>query len=158
MTASVQALAVLSLGRIYCDLVFRGLDGMPQLGREVFASQFELTPGGGALITAAHLAGLGRASALLARFGTDHLSLSIEGQIEELGLDLQFLDRDSEAGPQLTAAMVDAGEGAFLSRRADHARPATLEKTRNWPDAAALHIAECATLQGVSDAVALARW
>ena len=51
-----KAGAVLSLGRIYCDLVFRGLGGMPQLGRELFARDFAMTPGGGALITAAHLA------------------------------------------------------------------------------------------------------
>ena len=55
---------MLSLGRIYCDLVFRGLGGMPQLGRELFARDFAMTPGGGALITAAHLSAGGRASAL----------------------------------------------------------------------------------------------
>lgn len=158
MTSSpVEAGAVLSLGRIYCDLVFRGLDSLPQLGREAFAGEFELTPGGGALITAAHLAGLGRPSALLARFGTDGLSKSLEARIEELALDLQFLDRDAAAGPQLTVVMVEDGDRAFLSKRAGHARPQTLEAALAWSNAAHLHIAEFATLHEASDAIALAK-
>ncbi|WP_127754545.1 sugar kinase [Devosia sp. 1566] len=158
MTSSpVAAGAVLSLGRIYCDLVFRGLDTMPQLGREVFAGEFELTPGGGALITAAHLAGLGRPSALLARFGTDDLSLSLEATIKALGLDLQFLDRNAAAGPQLTVVMVQDGDRAFLSKRAGQARPQTLEAALAWRKAAHLHIAEYATLHEASDAIILAK-
>ncbi len=156
-SSSIEPRAVLSLGRVYCDLVFRGFDGMPQLGREVFAREFEVTPGGGALITAAHLAGLGRPSALLARFGTDDLSASLAPRIEELGIDLQFLDQDHSAGPQLTVVMVDQGDRAFLSRRAGHARPATLEKSLAWEQAAHLHIAEYATLHEVTDAIALAK-
>jgi sugar/nucleoside kinase (ribokinase family) len=94
---------------------------------------------------------------LLARFGTDPLSLSLAPEIEQLGLDLQFLDRDATAGPQLTAVMVEGGDRAFLSRRAGHARPASLEASLAWPQAAHLHIAEYATLHEASDAIALAK-
>lgn len=149
--------AVLSLGRIYCDLVFGGLDAMPQLGREIFAPDFALTPGGGALITAAHLAATGRPAALVARFGTDPLSLALDDEIESLGLDLRFLDRDASAGPQLTVVMVKDGDRAFLSRRAGHARPASFEAALSWPDAAHLHIAEYATLHEMSDAISAAK-
>lgn len=152
-----RAGAVLSLGRIYCDMVFRGLDGMPQLGRELFARDFALTPGGGALITAAHLAALGRHSALLARFGTDALSAALFDDIDALGLDLQFLDRNETAGPQLTVVMVHGGDRAFLSRRAGHARPASFETGLAWPEAAHLHIAEYATLHEMPDAIAAAK-
>jgi len=158
MTSSLpRAGAVLNLGRIYCDMVFRGLDGMPQLGRELFAREFALTPGGGALITAAHLAALGRHSALLARFGTDALSSALSEQIDELGLDLQFLDRHETAGPQLTVVMVHDGDRAFLSRRAGHARPAGFETAVASPEAAHLHIAEYATLHEMPDAIAMAK-
>lgn len=156
-STSKNAKAVLSLGRIYCDMVFRGLDGMPQLGRELFADDFALTPGGGALITAAHIAALGRPSALLARFGTDPLSVTLSGEIEALGLDLQFLDRHDDAGPQLTVVMVNDGDRAFLSRRAGHARPRTFETALAWSDAAHLHIAEYATLHEMADAITLAK-
>ena len=152
-----RAGAVLNLGRIYCDMVFRGLDGMPQLGRELFAREFALTPGGGALITAAHLSALGRRSALLARFGTDALSLALFGEIEALGLDLQFLDRHETAGPQMTVVMVHDGDRAFLSRRAGHARPAGFEAALASHEAAHLHIAEYATLHEMPDAISLAK-
>lgn len=158
MTSSPsKAGAVLSLGRIYCDLVFRGLDGMPQLGRELFARDFAMTPGGGALITAAHLAASGRHAALLARFGTDPLSSALSEQIEQLDLDLRFLDRHDSAGPQLTVVMVNDNDRAFLSRRAGHARPASFEQALAWPEAAHLHIAEYATLYEMRDAVGAAK-
>ncbi|QDZ12633.1 carbohydrate kinase family protein [Devosia ginsengisoli] len=157
MTSSTKAGAVLSLGRIYCDMVFRGLSGMPQLGRELFASDFTMTPGGGALITAAHLAASGRPSALLARFGTDALSVALAGQIEALGLDLQFLDRQDSAGPQLTVVMVNDNDRAFLSLRAGHARPSSFERALAWPEAAHLHIAEYATLHEMRDAISAAK-
>ncbi|MCW5719668.1 MAG: ribokinase [Devosia sp.] len=152
-----KAKAVLSLGRIYCDMVFRGLDEMPQLGRELFARDFTMTPGGGALITAAHLSAGGRASALLARFGTDALSMALAGQIEALGLDLQFLDRHETAGPQMTVVMVKDNDRAFLSRRAGHARPASFEDALAWPEAGHLHIAEYATLHEMRDAISAAK-
>jgi Sugar kinases, ribokinase family len=154
---SSKAGAVLSLGRIYCDMVFRGLSGMPQLGRELFAEDFALTPGGGALITAAHLANLGRPSAVLARLGTDDLSRALLEQINKLGVDLQFLDRHETAGPQLTVVMVHGGDRAFLSRRAGHARPETFEAALGWSDVAHLHIAEFATLHEMPDAVSAAK-
>lgn len=158
MTSSPRkAGAVLSLGRIYCDLVFRGLDGMPQLGRELFARDFAMTPGGGALITAAHLSASGRSSALLARFGTDTLSRALAGQIEALGIDLRFLDRHDSAGPQLTVVMVKDNDRAFLSRRAGHARPSSFERALAWPEARHLHIAEYATLHEMRDAIAAAK-
>lgn len=158
MTSPIpKAGAVLNLGRIYCDMVFRGLDGMPQLGRELFARDFALTPGGGALITAAHLAALGCHSALLARFGTDALSMALFDEIEALGLDLQFLDRHETAGPQLTVVMVHDGDRAFLSRRAGHARPAGFEASLAWSEASHLHIAEYATLHEMPDAIAAAK-
>src|SRR5690606_6441369 len=111
-------------------------------GREIFADDFALTPGGGALITAAHVVAHGRPSALVARFGTDPLSRTLGGEIEALGLDLQFLDRHETAGPQLTVVIVNSGDRAFLSRRAGHARPASFETAIAWDQAAHLHIAE----------------
>lgn len=138
--------AVLSLGRIYCDLIFIGLPAMPRLGREVFAEGMTLSLGGGAFITAAHSAAHGRTTALVARFGTDALSAAMEPQLAIQGIDLRFLDRHPEAGPQVTVAMIEGEERAFLSRRAGKAEPATLEAALAWSEARHLHIAEYATL------------
>lgn len=137
---------VLSTGRLYCDLVFRGLEAMPRLGEERFADEVAIVPGGGGFITAAHLVGLGRPAALLARLGEDPLAQSLMAALESSGVELAFLERAVDAGPQLTVAMIRDGERAFLSRRAGSARPATLPAALGDTRAAHLHIAEFATL------------
>jgi sugar/nucleoside kinase (ribokinase family) len=148
---------VLSTGRLYCDLVFRGLDAMPRLGEERFAGDISVVPGGGSFITAAHLVGLGRAAALLARLGEDPFSQSLLPVLENSGVELAFLERAVDAGPQLTVAMVKDGERAFLSRRAGSARPATLSAALGDVRASHLHIAEFATLAEIPHLVTDAR-
>jgi len=148
---------VLSTGRLYCDLVFRGLDAMPRLGEERFAEDVAVVPGGGGFITAAHFVGLGCSAALLARLGEDPFSQSLLPALEGSGIDLTFLERAADAGPQLTVAMVQDGERAFLSRRAGPARPATLPAALGDVRACHLHIAEFATLAEIPHLVTDAR-
>lgn len=149
--------AVLSIGRIYCDLIFTGLQGMPVLGREIFAENMDITAGGGAFIMAAYCAHAGRKTALLSRLGTDALSMGLEGQLAASNVDLRFLDRAAEAGPQVTVAIINDQERAFLSRRAGQAEPETLSMALEWPDARHLHIAEFATLDEIPGLVAAAK-
>ena len=137
---------LLCIGRVYCDLVFQGLSGLPRLGEEVFADAFAIAAGGGAFITAAHATTLGTHAALLARLGTDPISSAIAPILQGSGIDLRFLERAADAGPQLTAVMVLGGERTFLSHRAGTARPATLEAAFHAGGAKRLHIAEVATL------------
>jgi sugar/nucleoside kinase (ribokinase family) len=144
---------VLSIGRLYCDIVFRGLDAMPRLGEERFADSVAIVPGGGGFITAAHLAALGTRAGLLARLGTDPLSGTLAPSLTESGVDLRWLERTPEAGPQPTVVMVQDGERAFLSRRAGSARPATLDAALADPAARHLHIAEFATLAEIPDLI-----
>lgn len=148
---------VLCVGRTYCDLVFTGLDAMPALGRERFARDAAIAPGGGAFITAAHLRGLGRPAALVSRLGTDPISATLERPLAESGIELSFLERAADAGPQMTVAIVHDADRAFLSRRAGHARPATLDAALSAPATRHLHIAEYATLFEVPDLVADAK-
>ncbi|MBB4040371.1 hypothetical protein GGR34_002024 [Microvirga flocculans] len=148
---------VLCLGRTYCDIIFTGLQHMPQLGRERFADDVTITAGGGAYITAAHLAALGRSSALLTRLGNDPLSRSLDPELGASGIDLSFVERSDDAGPQPTVALVKDGERAFVSRRAGGSRPLTLERALSADDIAHLHIAEFATLKDSPDAIALAK-
>ncbi|WP_454855712.1 carbohydrate kinase family protein [Rhizobium binxianense] len=149
--------AVLSIGRIYCDLIFTGLEAMPTLGRELFADSMNIAAGGGAFIMAAYSAHAGRKTALLSRLGTDALSGGIEAELAASGVDLRFLDRAADAGPQVTVAIVNGKERAFLSRRAGPAEPATLAAALAWPEARHLHIAEFATLAEIPGLVARAK-
>lgn len=143
--------AVLSIGRIYCDLVFTGLEALPALGRERFAEDVAITPGGGAFIVAAHLVALGRPARLVSRLGVDPLSQALEQPLSWSGVDLDFIERAPDAGPQLTVAMVQEGERGFLSRRAGRALPATLDAALSSPGVRHLHIAEYATLDEIPD-------
>ncbi|NIX75028.1 carbohydrate kinase family protein [Microvirga terricola] len=149
--------SVLCLGRTYCDLVFTGLAGLPVLGRELFAKDVAVVPGGGAFITAAHLIGLGRDTSLVTRLGTDPLSAGLEGALAESGVDLTFVERAADAGPQLTVAIVQPQDRAFLSRRAGHGHPATVEAALSSPGVRHLHIAEYATLIEIPGIVASAK-
>ncbi|MBC2884930.1 sugar kinase [Ochrobactrum sp. CM-21-5] len=149
--------AVLSIGRIYCDLIFTGLQSLPQPGREVFAENMKMAAGGGAFISAAHLAHAGRAVALVARLGFDGLSRGIEPELKVDGVDLRFLERSDDAGPQVTVASVIGYDRAFLSRRAGSALPSTLAGALQWKEAGHLHIAEFATLHEIPDLVRQAK-
>ena len=150
---SAEMNAVLSIGRIYCDLIFTGLETMPVLGREVFASNMAITGGGGAFIVAAYLAHTGRTTALLARLGTDSLSVGLLDQLATSGIDLRFLEQAPDAGPQVSVAINHSHERAFLSRRAGSAQPAALLPALAWEKATHLHIAEYATLAEIPDLV-----
>jgi sugar/nucleoside kinase (ribokinase family) len=148
---------VVCLGRIYCDIIFTGLHEMPVLGRERFAQDVTIAAGGGAYITAAHLTSLGRPAALLTRLGTDPLSRGLDPELEASGIDLSFVERSGDAGPQPTVALIKDGERAFVSRRAGSSRPSTLEQALSARDIAHLHIAEFATLLDNPDVIAMAR-
>src|SRR5262245_62183188 len=137
---------VLSIGRLYCDIIFRGLDALPRPGEERFAREVSVVPGGGSFITAAHLASLGESVALVARIGTDPLSAAIAPALVESGVELRWLECAADAGPQPTVVMVQDGERAFLSRRANSACPTTLRAAPADPATRHLHIAEFATL------------
>jgi sugar/nucleoside kinase (ribokinase family) len=156
-TENIKGSAVLSIGRIYCDLIFTGVSGLPVLGREIFADALDIAAGGGAYIAAAHLVHAGRQVELVARLGTDALSLGVETQLQASGVGLQFLERAADAGPQVTVATVLGHERAFLSRRAGSALPSTLETAIAWPKATHLHIAEYATLAEIPALVSMAK-
>ncbi|WP_432288889.1 PfkB family carbohydrate kinase (plasmid) [Aminobacter sp. BA135] len=149
--------AVLSIGRIYCDLIFTGLASLPEPGREVFAQDMKMAAGGGAFIAAAHMAHAGRQVALVARLGTDALSTGIEAELGASNVDLRFVEHSPGAGPQVTVASVIGNDRAFLSRRAGTALPTTLDAALDWSDAGHLHIAEYATLHEIPDLVSRAK-
>ncbi|MBM6594391.1 carbohydrate kinase family protein [Microvirga pudoricolor] len=155
MTGTAGA-PILCLGRTYCDIIFTGLRDLPSLGRERFADDVAIAAGGGAYITAAHLAALGRPAILLTRLGTDLLSRGIHEEIQASGVDHAYVEHSEDAGPQPTVALVKDRERAFVSRRAGFSRPSTLERAFASSGAKHLHIAEYATLKDNPDLVALA--
>ncbi len=158
MTRDASNPAVLSVGRLYCDLIFTDVPRLPSLGTEVFAGGFGVHPGGGAFITAAHLADLGHASALAAMLPAPPFADLVGAEIAASGVDLSLSQRlPAGSGPQITVAMAQGGDRAFLTRRAGPAFPKLSAHLLEECGASHLHIGELASLVAEPEIVALAR-
>lgn len=155
--------AILSVGRVYCDLVFTGLPAMPQPGREVFAGALTLAAGGGAYITAAYVAALAREARLCAMLPAAPFAALVRAEAEANGVNLAPStagegEGEGEGAPQITVAMVaGGGERAFLTRREGRALPAGWAAAVAAPGLAHLHIGEVTTLLEEPGLIAAAR-
>lgn len=139
--------AVLCAGRLYCDLVMADLLGLPTAGQEVYAGALTLAAGGGAYITAAYLAALGRRTGLAAHLPAAPFGAALVSELKAAGLDLgPCAPAPDGADPQITVAMITGDDRAFLTRRAGPAVPASLEATLATGGWGHLHLGELATL------------
>ncbi|WP_048646372.1 carbohydrate kinase family protein [Nitratireductor soli] len=158
MTPSDRSGRVLSVGRLYCDLIFTGLPKMPTLGEEVFAGGLSIKPGGGAFITAAYLAALGRPVTLASALPSGPFAAALKSELEASGVDLSASEPSPDgADPQITVAMAAGAERAFLTRRSGPAVPASFAAVLADGGFAHLHIGELATLVEAPSLVPLAR-
>mgnify|MGYP001793217976 CR=1 FL=1 len=124
MSMSQENPPVLSVGRLYCDLIFTGLPRMPTLGTEVFTDGFGAHAGGGAFITAAHLAQLGHRSSLAAMLPASPFGELMRPDLTASQVDLSLcVPLPASEGPQITVAMAKGEDRSFLTRRAGGAFP-----------------------------------
>lgn len=150
--------AILSVGRLYCDLIFTGLPRLPSLGTEVFTEGFGTHAGGGAFITAAHLAALGHPSSLATMLPSSPFSDLMRSELEASKVDLTLSGTLPEAaGPQITVAMVEAGDRAFLTRRAGPAFPFIAPTELARRGIRHLHVGEVASLVAQPEIIEVAR-
>ena len=116
--------AVLCAGRVYCDVILQGLPRFPTLGTEVFAEGLALRAGGGAAITAAHLAALGRDTHLAAILPAAPFGTPVRDQLTVAGVDLSRAPLAAPGtDPQITVAIPGQGDRAFVTRRPGAACP-----------------------------------
>ncbi|MCR4265360.1 carbohydrate kinase family protein [Nitratireductor sp. ZSWI3] len=149
---------VLSVGRLYCDLIFTGLPKMPTLGEEVFAGGLSVKPGGGAFITAAYVAALGRPASLASALPSGLFAAALIPDLEASRVDLSVCAPSPDTlDPQITVAMASGNERAFLTQRAGPAVPAGFEAALASGRFSHLHIGELATLVEEPSLVRLAR-
>lgn len=146
---------VLCVGRVYCDLVFTGLPRLPTMGTEVFADGLTLHAGGGAAITAAYLAALGRPTFLWAHLPGPPFDAPVAAQLLRHGIDTRFCARGEE--PQVTVAMAGADDRAFLTRQTGPVCPSLDEAEIAAVDIGHLHIGELRTLREVPSLIEAAR-
>lgn len=149
---------VLSVGRLYCDLIFIGLPRMPTLGTEVFAEGFGAHAGGGAFITAAHLAQLGHATSLSAMLPASPFGDLMRSDLEASGVDLSLCaPLAASEGAQITVAMVEGEERSFLTRCAGPAFPTLRADDLAQYDFTHVHIGEITSLIAHPEILHLAR-
>ncbi|MEM1273473.1 MAG: PfkB family carbohydrate kinase [Pseudomonadota bacterium] len=133
--------AVICAGRLYCDLVFTGLDATPAGGREVFAEALDMRAGGGAFITAAYLSQQGIAARLVATLPAAPFDQFVETEINAAGIGMLCSAPHPADAPQITVAYPQDGDRAFLTRRVGAAIP----NLTKLPKAKHLHIGELTT-------------
>ncbi|MGJ8529607.1 carbohydrate kinase family protein [Maritalea sp.] len=138
---------VLSVGRVYCDLVFAQIPKMPVLGEEVYAQDFSAHAGGGAFITASHFRFIGMNAALCAVLPSGAFGELLNDPFANSGVDLSpSVKADESWGHQLTVAMAHDDDRAFLTKRGGDAVPHNCEAIIRSGQYQHLHIAELATL------------
>ena len=150
--------SVLSVGRLYCDLIFTDLPRLPTLGTEVFSDGFGMHAGGGAFITAAHLSMLGHRSALATMLPAPPFSDLVRPDLDASGVDLSLCTTlPASAGPQITVAMVEQGDRAFLTHRAGPPFPRLTAADLAQHGLRHVHVGELASLVAEPDLIPLAR-
>jgi len=127
------------LGPTYCDLVFGGLERLPELGEERFARSFLIATGGSA-ITAIALHRLGHAVQLCADVGRDALAAWLRDALTREGVGIDALRADQEITP-VTAALSTAADRAFVTYLEPPGPPPDLEAVLRATGATHLHVA-----------------
>lgn len=149
---------ILSVGRLYCDVIFTGLPRLPSPGTEVFADGVGLHAGGGAAITAGHLSALGHKTTLAAYLPPAPFVDRIVDELQGLGVDLSLCQPpDATTAPQMTVALAHGDERAFVTHRAGPAFPPLAPGTLRDAGIAHVHIGEAATLNDAPQLVEIAR-
>jgi len=149
---------VLCIGRLYCDLVFGGIDGAPAPGTENFAQSLHLAPGGGACISASWLVAQGRPAWLCATLPSGPFTDAITGDLTRSGPDLSLCSpADPRDDPQVTVVLPSGTDRSFVTRRSGPA--ATLPDLSELAELplAHLHIGELATLVEMPEILPFAR-
>lgn len=145
---------ILCAGRIYCDLVFTGLDDAPRPGREVYADGLKICAGGGAYITAAYLAALGETVGLVGMLPAAPFETVVKEEMQQNNV-WSFCEPTKGLDAQLTAALVTGPDRAFVTRRVSAAVPQ--QKIDDLPSAKHLHIGELTTALEHPDLISAAR-
>lgn len=138
---------VLCVGRVYCDIIFTGLDRLPALGEEQYASGLSIQVGGGAYITASHLASLERPVSLLAVLPSGAFAQTVQNELSRNSINAEHCVQSEDSNDQqLTVALSIGSERAFITKRCGRALPVEKINWGDFPLTGHLHIGELATL------------
>ena len=101
-------------GTYFCDMVFTGLPEVPELGKDVFASDFQMVPGG-VYYPVAILNQLGLKVGWKGQFGNDFFSRFMLDTIREEGIDTSLIEVLDRSMRSLAASFSFEHERGFVS-------------------------------------------
>ena len=105
---------LLFAGDVYCDIVFAGVDA-PQVGAEVFADAFAISPGGVANRAVA-AARAGACTRLLSRLGEDPLGRELRTMLDaEPGLDTSWVTSLSGWQTPVSVSLTSPDNRSFIT-------------------------------------------
>ncbi len=106
---------LVTAGDFFLDLIFYDLDRLPELGEELKTEQFAFSPGGGAAITAAAAARLGRPAALVTVWGDSPLDRAARSLLDELGVGCNWTRVEPNSMSGLSVAVSTRADRYFLT-------------------------------------------
>ena len=134
-----SSVEVLVCGPAYCDLLFAGLEALPDLGTERFAQGFLITAGGSA-ITAVALRRLGRRAGLLADVGADPHGELVRRVLTDEGIETRWMRTRTDAPTPVTAVLSTPADRAFVTYLAPDAEPPDLASALAASGARHVHV------------------
>jgi sugar/nucleoside kinase (ribokinase family) len=105
---------VIVAGSYTVDLIFSGLDELPQLGKDVVGKDFKMTPGE-AYISAVSMHRLGLKVGWAADFGNDEFSRFALKSAQEEGLDESFFVTHNRSYRRISVAASFPNDRAFIT-------------------------------------------
>jgi sugar/nucleoside kinase (ribokinase family) len=106
---------VLAVGELNVDVVMSGLASTPKLGRELIASEVNVTLGSATAIFACQVRKLGHPVTFVSRVGHDDFGTRCVRELERLGIDVKSVIRSKNRGTGVTLSLPVGGERAQIT-------------------------------------------
>lgn len=106
---------IVGVGRINIDLMYSGLERLPNLGEELYAKDFGVYFGGGIPGEAIILSRLGLPSRAVTWIGKGHFADIARSELENSGAEIIDLYKGEGSGVVLSTAMICGSERTFCS-------------------------------------------
>lgn len=96
---------ILVVGELNVDLIMSGMLSVPEIGKEILASDMALTLGSSSAIMASNIAALGVSTSFCGKLGSDYFGDYILGKFQGRGVDTTWITRSPDHKTGATVVM-----------------------------------------------------
>lgn len=111
----MDALDVVAVGELNPDLILDGLQGQPQMGREVLADRCTFTLGSSTALCAANLAALGLRVGIVGKVGADLFGAFVLEELRARGIEVSRVLRDPGVRTGVTVSLAAPADRAMVT-------------------------------------------